>query len=82
MATIGQASDRNADGPAIVLTAPYAIGFSSWADWLLASSQQWWTYETSTWHNITPYDGIWIDLSEASSFCVGSCGISHTHGNL
>jgi len=30
------------------------------------------------WYNDTPYDGIWIDLSEASSFCAGSCG----NGNL
>jgi alpha-glucosidase len=49
-------------------------GFSSWADWLLPTSQLWWTNETSSWHQITPFDGIWIDLSEASSFCVGSCG--------
>ncbi|KAF2767294.1 hypothetical protein EJ03DRAFT_366085 [Teratosphaeria nubilosa] len=49
-------------------------GFSSWADWLLESSQDWWTSELVAWHNDTPFDGIWIDLSEASSFCVGSCG--------
>lgn len=49
-------------------------GFSSWADWLLSASQTWWTNELMTWHNDTPFDGIWIDLSEASSFCVGSCG--------
>jgi len=49
-------------------------GFSVWADWLLPSSQQWWTNEIVTWWNDTSFDGIWIDLSEASSFCVGSCG--------
>lgn len=49
-------------------------GFSTWADWLVQSSRDWWTYELMTWHNNTPFDGIWIDLSEASSYCVGSCG--------
>ncbi len=29
-------------------------------------------------HNNVPWDGIWIDMSEVSSFCVGSCGT----GNL
>jgi alpha-glucosidase len=49
-------------------------GFSVWADWLLPSFQEWWTNDIVTWWNSTPFDGIWIDLSEASSFCVGSCG--------
>lgn len=29
-------------------------------------------------HNNVPWDGIWIDMSEVSSFCIGSCG----SGNL
>jgi len=28
----------------------------------------------TTYHGNIPFDGIWIDMSEASSFCVGSCG--------
>lgn len=31
-----------------------------------------------TWHGKIPFDGVWIDMSEVSSFCVGSCGT----GNL
>lgn len=49
-------------------------GFSVWADFLLSSSQEWWTNALATWYEDVPFDGIWIDLSEASSFCVGSCG--------
>lgn len=49
-------------------------GFSSWADWLLPASQDWWTNEIDMWHKDVPFDGIWIDLSEASSFCAGPCG--------
>lgn len=26
------------------------------------------------WHQNVSFDGIWIDMSEVSSFCVGSCG--------
>ena len=29
-------------------------------------------------HNNVPWDGIWLDMTEASSFCIGSCG----SGNL
>ncbi|CAO2648181.1 Nn.00g074480.m01.CDS01 [Neocucurbitaria sp. VM-36] len=49
-------------------------GFSVWGDWLIPSTQAWWTNEILTWHKGTPFDGIWIDLSEAASFCTGSCG--------
>ncbi|KAI9722871.1 MAG: hypothetical protein M1828_004437 [Chrysothrix sp. TS-e1954] len=49
-------------------------GYSVWADWLVSQSQDLWSYELSDWYKRIPYDGIWIDLSEASSYCVGSCG--------
>lgn len=53
-------------------------GFSVWADFLNPAAQDFWTYELTNWHKDIPFDGVWIDLSEASSFCVGSCG----SGNL
>ncbi|KAK3620594.1 hypothetical protein LTR56_023307 [Elasticomyces elasticus] len=56
-------------------------GFSVWADWLVESSQAWWTNEIVMWHNKTSFDGIWIDLSEPSSFCVGSCGNGRIYEN-
>jgi alpha-glucosidase len=49
-------------------------GFSVWPDWLLPSSQTWWTSELVSWWHSIPFDGIWIDLSEAASFCAGNCG--------
>lgn len=49
-------------------------GFSVWGDWLVPQSQDFWTYELSNWHDSIPFDGIWIDLSEASNFCSGPCG--------
>lgn len=56
-------------------------GFSSWPDWLLESSQTWWTNECSRWHNDVPFDGIWIDLNEAASYCIGSCGNGRLNEN-
>ncbi|KAF2650404.1 glycoside hydrolase family 31 protein [Lophiostoma macrostomum CBS 122681] len=49
-------------------------GFSVWADFLLQSSYNWWRDEILLYHKTLPFDGIWVDLNEASSFCAGSCG--------
>ena len=49
-------------------------GFSVWTDLLAPFAQEFWTYELTRWYQDIHYDGIWIDLSEASSFCSGSCG--------
>jgi alpha-glucosidase len=32
------------------------------------------TFTRVLWHTEISFDGIWIDMSEVSSFCVGSCG--------
>ncbi len=47
-------------------------GFSVWPDWLVSQSHEQWNNSLSTWYQDVPFDGIWIDLSEASSFVVGS----------
>jgi alpha-glucosidase len=33
------------------------------------------------WHKKIPFDGVWIDMSEVSSFCVGSCGSGNVSMN-
>ena len=54
-------------------------GYTVFGDYLSEGAQQWWTNEMVMFHqNNLSFDGIWIDMSEASSFCVGSCGT----GNL
>lgn len=49
-------------------------GYTVFPDWQTSSAQKWWKNQLVTWHNKIPIDGIWIDMSEVSSFCVGSCG--------
>lgn len=54
-------------------------GYCVWADWIGAlfgrdEANQWWASEVTEYHKKIPFDGIWIDMSEVSSFCTGSCG--------
>ncbi|KAF1998665.1 glycoside hydrolase family 31 protein [Amniculicola lignicola CBS 123094] len=56
-------------------------GYTVFPDWLAESGQPWWVNEMVEWHKEVPYDGIWIDMSEVSSFCVGSCGTGNVTMN-
>lgn len=49
-------------------------GYTVFPDWFSSGAGPWWTNEMVTWHNHVAFDGAWIDMSEVSSFCVGSCG--------
>ncbi|KAF2713564.1 glycoside hydrolase family 31 protein [Pleomassaria siparia CBS 279.74] len=49
-------------------------GYTVFPDWLSASGVSWWVNEMVEWYKEVPFSGIWIDMSEVSSFCVGSCG--------
>ena len=50
-------------------------GYTVFPDWLPSSgASDWWMSEMATWHAKVNFSGIWIDMSEVSSFCVGSCG--------
>ncbi|KAI3322938.1 glycoside hydrolase family 31 protein [Xylariaceae sp. AK1471] len=56
-------------------------GFCVWADWIGGlfggtGANQWWISEVTEYHKKIPFDGIWIDMSEVASFCLGSCGSS------
>lgn len=50
-------------------------------DWQTSAAQKWWKNQIVVWHNKIPFDGIWIDMSEVSSFCVGSCGTGNVSLN-
>lgn len=49
-------------------------GYTVFPDWLSDGAGQWWIDEMVGWHKKLAFDGAWIDMSEVSSFCVGSCG--------
>jgi alpha-glucosidase len=54
-------------------------GYTVFPDWIGAvlngtGAIEWWKNEMTTWYEKIAFDGIWIDMSEVSSFCVGSCG--------
>ncbi|KAF2737172.1 hypothetical protein EJ04DRAFT_431393 [Polyplosphaeria fusca] len=49
-------------------------GYTVFPDWMAAEGVSWWVNEMVEWYKEVPYSGIWIDMSEVSSFCVGSCG--------
>ncbi|KAI9741612.1 MAG: hypothetical protein M1835_003093, partial [Candelina submexicana] len=49
-------------------------GYTVFPDWLSPGASSWWSNEMITYHANISYSGIWIDMSEVASFCVGSCG--------
>lgn len=51
-------------------------GFSVWPDFLpsLPGTQQFWTEQIQAFHEKLKFDGFWLDVSDAVSFCTGSCG--------
>ncbi|RJE18471.1 alpha-glucosidase [Aspergillus sclerotialis] len=53
-------------------------GYTVFTDWQNPKASEFWANELVTYHKKIPYDGVWIDMNEISSFCVGSCGT----GNL
>ena len=49
-------------------------GYTVFPDWLSAKAGDWWVTEIVEYYKKVAIDGIWIDMSEVSSFCIGSCG--------
>ena len=67
----------------VILIFPQYIGsvwpgYTVFPDWHASEAVPWWTDSMLAHHRNIGWDGIWIDMSEVSSFCVGSCG----SGNL
>ncbi|KAK7746098.1 hypothetical protein SLS62_009558 [Diatrype stigma] len=61
-------------------------GFTVFPDWIGAlfngtGANRWWSDEIAEYHSKIKFDGIWIDMSEVSSFCVGSCGSNNLSYN-
>ncbi|KAJ6533997.1 glycoside hydrolase family 31 protein [Mycena vulgaris] len=50
-------------------------GYTVFPDWFANKTQQWWTESLKNWSDGgVEYSGIWLDMNEISSFCLGSCG--------
>lgn len=49
-------------------------GFTVFPDWRANNTASWWAGEFERFYSNVAFDGIWLDMNEASSFCVGSCG--------
>ncbi|CAG86741.2 DEHA2D03190p [Debaryomyces hansenii CBS767] len=49
-------------------------GFTAFPDFLAPKSQEFWTKTIKDFYDKVQFDGLWCDMNEASSFCVGSCG--------
>lgn len=52
-------------------------GYTVFPDWHSGNAVPWWTQSLMGHHNNVNWSGIWIDMSEVSSFCVGSCGTNN-----
>lgn len=56
-------------------------GFSVWPDFLVSQAQQFWTQQIQAAHKNLAFDGFWLDVSDAVSFCTGSCGQNRINQN-
>jgi alpha-glucosidase len=45
-----------------------------WPDWTHPNATEYWEKEIIDWVNLIGLDGLWIDMNEPASFCLGSCG--------
>jgi len=40
-------------------------------DFLHLGAGEWWRRQLAAFHDMAPWDGLWIDMNEASNFCTG-----------
>ncbi|KAK5167446.1 uncharacterized protein LTR77_007145 [Saxophila tyrrhenica] len=57
-------------------------GYSVWGDWLNPEANAWWSSEVNMFHQLIPFDGVWVDLDEPQSFCTFSCGNAELNGSV
>ena len=48
-------------------------GYCTFVDFFHPNSSDYWTDTLNNFHNIFPFDGIWLDMNEISNFCSGDC---------
>ena len=48
-------------------------GYAAFPDFTKKETNDWWLTEVSDFHNQLNFDGLWLDMNEASNFCSGAC---------
>ncbi|KAL1838138.1 hypothetical protein VTJ49DRAFT_2989 [Mycothermus thermophilus] len=78
--------DRGIEADAFMLNPDGSVyygavwpGYTVFPDWIGAAlngtgAVDWWVHELKRWYEKIQFDGLWVDMSEVASFCVGSCG--------
>ncbi|RCK64212.1 Glucoamylase 1 [Candida viswanathii] len=72
---LGNESDvflKNPDG-SLYIGAVWP-GYTVFPDYLANNTQVYLNTLFQDWYERLPFDGIWADMNEAASYCVGSCG--------
>lgn len=42
-------------------------------DWFHPNASDWWSQSLDSLHSSIKFDGLWLDMNEASDFCSGVC---------
>jgi alpha-glucosidase (family GH31 glycosyl hydrolase) len=48
-------------------------GFTFFPDFTHPAAPRYWEDQLTKFHNMVPFDGIWIDMNEVANFCDGEC---------
>ena len=46
-------------------------GATNMPDFFHPNAQQWWSQEVADFHQLIPFDGLWLDMNEPANFCSG-----------
>ncbi|XP_033018828.1 maltase-glucoamylase, intestinal-like [Lacerta agilis] len=73
---------KNSDGVTPAVGQALAPGNSVYPDFFNPKTADWWTQMCVQFHNVLPYDGIWMDMNEPSNFLNGQIpGCAHNNLN-
>lgn len=57
-------------------------GYTTFPDWWHPNITEYWEKEIIDWVSLIGLDGLWIDMNEPSSFCLGSCGTGKVNAGV
>ena len=63
---------KNADGTDFI--GQVWPGFTTFPDWWHPNATEYWSKEIIDFVDLLGVDGLWVDMNEPASFCLGSCG--------